>query len=128
MVEKLFKGFIGVGAAVLAIQLAAARFLPAPDCAGSLGHTLIDRYFRGVDDSTLLAGGASRTSFPAQLVVKVVMWLPDFYSEVLAGDMKVRDYLRGGPVCHPRPRLTMPAVGFNPLFPLPGGQPKRSGK
>ena len=125
IVERLFKGFIGIGAAVLAFQLAAAKYLPAQDCDGSLGHSLIDPYFPGVDDSTLLTGRTNKWPFPGRLAAKVLMWLPDFYSEVLTGDMKVSDYLRGGPVCYPRPRVSLPVVGFNHLFPLPGGHTER---
>lgn len=125
IVERLFKGFIGIGVAVLAIQLVSAKYLPARDCAGSLGHSLIDPYFPGVDDSTRWTGRTNRLPFPGPLAAKVVMWLPDFYSEVLAGDMKVSDYLRGGPVCHPRPRVIMPPLSSIPLFPLPGGHTKR---
>jgi hypothetical protein len=106
----LFRGYVFIGVMVLAIQVPAAKYLPQPDCgADVLGHRLLDPYFPGVDDSTLLDPWrrATQPPFERRLLGKVMLWLPDFYNEVLVGNMRVSDYFRGGPVCHP---LTLPKV------------------
>ena len=122
MLERLFKGFIGIGVAVLAIQVAAARDAPHQDCAGSVGHRLIDPYFRSADPT--LSNPAGQAPLTYQLMVKVVVWLPDFYNEVLVGNMRVTDYLRGGPECHPRLKLPNSLVISmpSPRLPIPEGR------
>jgi hypothetical protein len=100
IVTNLFKGFIGIGVALLAVQVGAAKYLAPPSCGGYITHHLVDPYFPRVDDAAALSG-VSAPPLTYSLVVKVVRWLPDLYTEVLAGDMSVGDFLRGGPVCHP---------------------------
>ena len=106
IVERLFKGFIGIGVAVLAIQLVSAKYLPAQDCAGLPGHSLIDPYFSG-NNRPLVVWSA-----------KVLMWLPDLYSKVVAGDMKVSDYLRGGLCVNPLLGIHCASGDFEAVVPV----------
>jgi hypothetical protein len=83
-----------------------------PDCGTDvLGYQLLDPYLPGVDDSSRLSNmRGEHGSNPHRLVAKAFMWLPEFYIGVLVGDMRVLDYLRGGPVCRPRGGFTLPKV------------------
>jgi hypothetical protein len=105
---KILKVYIGIGVVVLAIQVTTARYLEAPACAGILSYVMVDRAFPRLDDSTILANtatGKPDPRSPMDAVFQVVRWAPDFYSLVIAGDMSVAEYFRGGAVCLRYPRL-----------------------
>jgi hypothetical protein len=104
MLERILKAYIGIGLAVLAMQVAAAKYLERPACVGGLSHMLIDRVFPPVDDTTILMNttqGKREEPLLPRLVLQAIRWAPDLYSHVVAGDMRLRDYIRGGAVCHP---------------------------
>lgn len=108
MLRSLVVGYFLIGAAIGITQLSLSKVFEPP-CNGTIVHTLWTGFPKRLDDSEVLAG-KSEEPLTFGLARGLVRWLPGLYSELIVGDMSLRDYLLGGYQCRP-------AVAFPSDFP-----------
>ena len=100
-------GYLAIGVVVLIAQWGLSKWFEPP-CLGSVQYTIRERYFPRFDTTDQLSKtmrGERDLPWYFGASLGVLRWLPDLYHEVIAGDMKVRDYLLGGYRCAPVPEI-----------------------
>jgi hypothetical protein len=90
-------GYFVIGGLIALTQLGLTKLFEPP-CHGTVVHTLWEDFPKQSSDYDALQGKKD-DSLIFGLARGLVQWLPDFYQEVIAGDMTVRDYLLGGYTC-----------------------------
>jgi hypothetical protein len=92
-------GYFAIGALIGLTQLGLTK-LYEPPCNGTAVHTLWADFPKRLEDYEVLQGKVEE-SVIFGFTRGLVRWLPDLYTEVVAGDMTVRNYLLGGFRCYP---------------------------